>query len=475
MNKKIIVIGGGFAGLSAATSLAAQGFQATVLEGRQVLGGRAYSFKDSQTGDSVDNGQHLLMGCYRQTQEFLKRIGALEKLKFQMNLSVDFAGDRGRRAKLRCWPLPSPLHLLSGLLRLSTLSWGDRFRLIYIHKALKQAARNPRALEEITVDQWLKDAHQSERVRRHLWDLITIAALNESPQIASAAPFATVLAQAFFDTRKASQLGLATVGLSDLYVHDAVYYLRRKGSDVALQSPVAQLEIVEGRVTGVELRDGRHLQADWVVSAVSAGAFLKLFPEKLRASEPVLQRAAQLKFSPIISIHLWFDRAVSRSAFVGLLDTHIQWLFNKRKILKAPHPPLSSGERVEGEEAGLPDSYVSLVISGAHPFIEWSDQKILTMALEELRRIFPKAQEASLVRSLVIKEHQATLSPTVGSEALRPEYQSPFSNLLIAGDWTRTGLPATIESACVSGHACADIITQRESQSTSESKEVAYA
>ena len=458
--KRVIVIGGGFAGLSAATALADRGFQVSVLEGRQVLGGRAYSFTDSQTRDSVDNGQHLFMGCYRETQDFLKRIGALDKLKFQMNLSVDFAGDRGRRAKLRCWPLPSPWHLLSGLMRLSTLSWADRFRLIYVHKALKKAIQNPRPLEEITVDQWLKDAHQSERIRRQLWDLITIATLNESPQVASAAPFATVLARAFFDKRKASQMGLSTVGLSDLYVHDAVHFLQQRGGEVSTKSPVARLEIVNNRVTGVELRDGHRLQADWVVSAVPVGAFLKLFPEKLRASEPVLQRAAQLKFSPIISIHLWFDRAVSRSAFVGLLDTHIQWFFNKSKIYE--------GLRTHA-------GYVSLVISGAHQFVEWPDKKILTMALEELRRIFPKAQEASLLRSLIIKEHQATLSPIVGSEALRPEYQSPFSNLLIAGDWTRTGLPATIESACVSGHGCADIITQQEMQSTSEPREVAYA
>lgn len=460
MGKNVIVIGGGFAGLSAATELAAQGFQVTVLEGRQVLGGRAYSFKDPQTGDSVDNGQHLFMGCYYETQKFLERVGGMHRLRFQNNLSVDFVGDRGRKAKLFCLPLPSPWHLLSGLLRLSTLSWADRARLYFVHKALKKSAENPQRYENVTVEQWLINAKQSERARRHLWDLITIATLNEDPKIASAAPFITVLAQAFFDKRTGSRLGISSVGLSELYVKAATSYLESRGGKVHAKSPVASLEIENGRVRSVQLRDGQRLSADWVISAVAPGAFLKILPENVRLGEPIFQRAAQLKFAPIVSIHLWFDREISRSAFAGLLDTHIQWFFNKARI---------------HESATTSKGYISLVISGAHSFVEWPEKKLLTMALEELRRLFPKAREAALVRSLVIKEHQATLSPAVGSEALRPEHRSPFENLLIAGDWTRTGLPATIESACLSGHACAAMVMSKEMRKAPNVPEVAYA
>jgi zeta-carotene desaturase len=168
------------------------------------------------------------------------------------------------------------------------------------------------------------------------------------------------------------------------------------------------------------------------------------------AAEPVFQNLQRLKPSPIISIHLWFDRAISRRPFVGLLDTHVQWFFNKSEIL-------ASSKTREG--------YVSTVISGAHAFIDWPDTRLLAMALEELRRLFPEARKAALLRSLVIKEHQATLSPAVGCEALRPAHQSPYAKLLLAGDWTRTGLPATIESACVSGHACADLIESSRASS----------
>jgi hydroxysqualene dehydroxylase len=196
-----------------------------------------------------------------------------------------------------------------------------------------------------------------------------------------------------------------------------------------------------------------------VISAVTPVAFLKLLPPAMREADPLCRNVAKLRFAPIISIHLWFDREISKTAFAGLLDTHVQWFFNKSRILGGTSKP----------------GYVSLVISGAHRFIDWTDKQLLTMALEELRRLFPASREAALLRSLVIKEHQATLSPVVGSEAFRPGHQSPIANFLIAGDWTRTGLPATIESACVSGHACANLIVRKEMEHPSNPREVVYA
>ncbi len=448
----VIVIGGGFSGLSAATALAEQGARVTLLEGRQILGGRAYSFVDPKTGDSVDNGQHLFMGCYRETLEFLRRINGLDGLNFQMSLSVSFVGTGNRRARLKCLPIPPPWHLYSGLLRLKTLSWGDRWRLRYVQSELRKDTPEEE-LDRLTVDAWLTRCQQSERARRHLWDLIAIACLNEDSRIASAAGFVAVLKQAFFEDRAASRLAFANVGLSDLYVHDAVDYLRKKGGEVRAKCPVQRLELRNGRVEAVILRDGGRLEADAVIAAVQPWALLKLLPEALVEKETYFRQLKELAYSPIISIHLWFDRAITDDLFAGLLDTHIQWLFNRSKMLKTPHPAPSP--RGEGKGEG---GYVSLVISGAHDFQEWTDKKVLSMALEELKRLFPKAQEAALLRSLVIKEVHATLSPKVGTESLRPRWESPIKDLWVAGDWTKTGLPATIESACVSGHGCAELI-----------------
>lgn len=442
---QVVVIGGGFAGLSAATALAQQGCRVTVVEGRQILGGRAYSFTDPRTRNSVDNGQHLLMGCYDETFVFLRRIEALSRVQFQPSLHVDFIGDGGREASLHCLPFSAPWHIASGVWRLSTLSFADRLRLRHVKNALERTDLDGE-LDSMTIDQWLTLAKQSERAKQNLWNLIAIAAINEDPSIASALGFVQVLRRAFFQDWPASRGALSSVGLSDLYVHSAKEYIESRGGIVLVKSPVQRLSIEDGRVREIALRDGARLWADWVISAVPPPALLKFLPKEVVAADPKLQGIERLTFAPIISIHLWFDRPILDRQFAALLNTHIQWIFNKSKILTS------------GADAG----YVSLVISGAHEFEGWEEQRILTLALEELRRLLPSVQEAALVRSIVIKEHQATLSPVPGTESRRPMHQTQIANFLLAGDWTRTGLPATIESACTSGHRCADLVLNQK-------------
>jgi squalene-associated FAD-dependent desaturase len=448
MSRSVIVLGGGLAGLSAATALAEKGISSTVVEGRQILGGRAFSFVDPESGDSIDNGQHLMMGCYHETIRFLNRIGTMSKVSFQKSLFVPFAGPRGRRAKLSCLPLDAPWHLYTGMARLSTLTLMERWRLRHVERALK-GPLDILALDQLTVDQWLTQLHQSSQAKRHLWDLITIATLNEDPKIASAAPLAVVLKQAFFNDWTDSRLGLSRVGLSELYVPASVGAIQKAGGRVLTKSPVERIEIENGRATGIALRDGRRLQADIIISTVPPSAFLKLIPPALVAADPYFSRIEKLRYAPIISIHLWFDRAITDYQFVGLLDTTVQWLFNRSKIHESP--------KSEG--------HISLVISGAHAYDDWPEKKILTLAIEELRRVFPEAEEAVLLRSRVIKEHFATLSPSIGVESLRPTHVSPIQNLFVGGDWSKTGLPATIESACVSGHACAELAAAPSSES----------
>ena len=212
--KTAIVMGGGWAGLSCAAGLAEKGFKVTLLEQSGRLGGRASSFIDEKTGDTIDNGQHLFMGCYLRTIEFLKKIGTLGKLRFQKDLSVDFVGRDGKNSYLRCGALPSPFHLLSGLWGLGTLSFKDKWNMLRVYNGIRKSGNG--ALKGLTVEDWLKKCGQSEKSRRYFWDLITIATLNEQSSIAEADSLAVVLKEAFFSNREKSQIALSSVGLSDL-------------------------------------------------------------------------------------------------------------------------------------------------------------------------------------------------------------------------------------------------------------------
>lgn len=448
MKKTVLIIGGGFAGLAAAVALTEKGCQVTVLEKRRILGGRAYSLTDEATGVSVDNGQHVMLGCFTETLRFLTTIGAVPKLSFQESLEIHFAGPDGLQGALQCPRLPAPLHLISGLLFLPTVSLKDRLKMARVAWSLLSRTP-PEVLDRRTVKEWLTSLGQSEEAQSHFWNVFAIAALNENPHVGSAALYKEVLHRAFFSTRKASCLVLSAVGLSALYADDARLFLEQRGGRVLTNTAVKKI-IVEGeRVAGLSLSapggDDRTMTADAYISAAPPFALVRLLPEDLLTRDPYFQMITKLLPSPILSIHLWFDRPITPHAVVALLDTSIQWLFNKKKILR---------------EEGTPEGYVTLVVSGAYRLITQSNEEIIRIALKDLTACFPHALEAKLLRSHVVKEKEATISPAAGTLVLRPSQRSPLANFYLAGDWTATGLPATIESAVLSGHRCADLITR---------------
>lgn len=442
--RPVIVIGGGLAGLAAATALAERGVTVTVIEGRQQLGGRAFSFRDPATGDVVDNGQHLLMSCYHEVRRFLRRIGSEDLVTFQPRLEVPFAGPNGRRARLKCPAWPAPLHAVVGLLGLSTLSWADRLRLRHLRHSLETSS--PEDLDRLTVEQWLTRCHQSPQAQRHLWEPITLATVNELPSLASAFPFVQVLRQALLASEPDSHLGWSRVGLTDLYVPQSRQFVESRGGVVLLQSPVDQVELGPDRISGLRLRDGRRLEAGSVICAVPPAALQRLLPASCREAEPALTHLADWTSSPIISVHLWFDHELTPEPLVGLLDTTVQWLFNRSRI----------------HDGAASTGYVSLVISGAHAMRDWPESKIVTLAQEELRLLFPDATPGRLQRSRVIKEHAATPSLRPGMQAWRPQARTAVPGLYLAGDWTDTGIPATLEGAVLSGHRAAEAVTAQK-------------
>jgi squalene-associated FAD-dependent desaturase len=446
--RDVVIIGGGFAGLSAAVALAEAGFRVAVLERKPRLGGRAYSFPDPEGGDSVDNGQHVLMGCYTQTIDFLKKIGTYNQLVFRDRIEMEMIASDGKRARLKTGWLPGPLHMMSALMRYQMLSMGERSSVLMAGAwmmAMNRFAR--KKLERTTVAELLGNLHQSPHACQSFWYPLAIATLNEEPGRASAALLAEVWGRAFFGRRRDSAFVYSKVGLSELYCEAAERFIEERGGMVAPRTGVETLELDGDHTVGcVRLRDGKKLEAANFISAVPSGALLAMLPPAMRDNS-FFAPLAELKVSPIICVHVWLDREVTDCAFVGFIGTTTQWMFNKRKIFT------QNGEQQDG--------YLSFVISGARELVDRSNDELLDQVMADLHRMIPAARDAKLVKALVLKEKQATIAPDLDSHRLRPIAVTPIDNLFLAGDWIQTGLPATIESAVISGRAAAAAVQNR--------------
>jgi len=441
MPGRVVIIGGGFAGLTAGVRLSERGYEVLVLERRNRLGGRAYSFIDSKTGVVVDNGQHLFMGCYHHTISFLETIGRLDRLKFQARPRVDFLDRTHGFTSFDCPPLPAPLNVLAGLVRMKGLSAGDKLRAFNVGRAIKGNGKfSP---DSLTVDQWLGELGQSQRIRERFWNPMVIATLNQSPDIASARMLKVVLQEAFGGDSKSANIGISRVGLSDLYTDGANDFIKSRGGDIRVGAQVQRLIVERARVFAVELKDGEPIEADYFISAVPPSALFAILPDELKNKE--FSSLESLGSSPIISINLWFDRPVIDREFVGLLGTRSQWIFNKDLILPAEHQ----------------SNQIAVIISAARDYVDWTKSELVEMAIGDLHDLLPESRKAEVLHNVIVKEREATLSHTVESDRLRLGPRTSIPNLILAGDWTDTGLPATIESAVMSGDVAAQVVSTR--------------
>ncbi len=439
-----IVIGAGFAGLSSAVELARRGSRVLVLESRQRLGGRATSFTDGATGERVDNGQHVLFGCYRETFRFLDEIGARQNVRLQSSLQVTLALADGRLNTLTFPDLPAPLHLLAGILDWDALGFWDRATVFRLAKPLRIAVRRARgettalpASPGETIDNWLTVNGQSRPLRELLWGPIALAALNQSPREAAAMPFVRVLAEMFGGERSDAALALPTVPLDDMYAEPARRYLEGRGSEIRAGSP-ARLVLGGGRMAGVTV-GGQEVHAPVVVAAVPWFALAGLFSEAPDPRSPLgrlVAGASAMRSSPIVTVNLWLDRPILDTPFVGLPGRTMHWVFDKRFAF--------------GEAA----SHLSLVSSGAAAIVDRSNEELIGLAGREVFAALPGARGARIQRATVVREPSATFS-LAPNEPQRPGTETPLGNLFLAGDWTDTGLPGTIESAVRSGHLAA--------------------
>jgi squalene-associated FAD-dependent desaturase len=447
----VVVVGAGVAGLRAAVELTRLGARVCVLESKAVLGGRASSFVDPQTGDRVDNGQHVLLGCYHETFKLLDLLGTRAKVRMQPALDVEFVDQRNRRTRLRCPSLPSPLNLIAGLFDWDALKWEDRVAAARMARPIKvaksaavraatgQKAQLLAASPGETVEQWLVNNGQTARLREMLWEPLALAALNQSASEASAPVFARVLADMFGGEPGDAALGLPTVPLDELFADPARRYVESKGGQVRIGSG-ATVHVASHGFDHVEVR-GETLRAFAAVCAVPWYALPELFAGDVTPLAEILRDAARTEASPIVSVNLWLDRQVMRTPFLGLPGRRMQWVFDKQDMF----------------EHGIA-SHLTMVSSGARDMVGMTNDELVRLALQELRDALPETRTAKVLRATAVRERRASFSLAPGQPA-RPSSRTDIHGLVLAGDWIDTGLPATIEGAAISGRMAAEALS----------------
>jgi squalene-associated FAD-dependent desaturase len=447
MTADVVVIGAGFAGLSAAVRLSDAGFRVIVIEAAPRLGGRASTFADPATGERVDNGQHVLFGCYRETYDFLRRLGTDRYAPLDRGLHVSFADLNGRLSALSCPPLPSPWHLAAGVLMWNGIPLRDRLTVLRLAPALMRlrtfarASVPPSASSSApsSVSAWLRAHGQSERLCQSLWDPLAIAALNQSPDVADAAPFIRVLARVFGPRPEDSAIGVPIVPLEELYAQPAARAIEASGGAVMTKHAARVVLDRDGAVAAVRA-GGRTIATRAVVSAVPWHALSKIWEAGCPATlARVCADATAMASSPIVTVNLWFDRPIMRDKFVGVIGGAMHWAFDKSAIF------------------GVAAGHVSVVSSGADALTNLENAQIVDIARADLARALPETRDACVRRAIVVRERRATFSLEAGEPA-RPSIETPISGFVLAGDWVNTGLPATIESAVQSGHAAAEVV-----------------
>jgi squalene-associated FAD-dependent desaturase len=433
-----IVIGGGLAGLAATVGLAQHGFRVTVLEARNRLGGRAGSFTDAATGQMVDACQHVSMGCCTNLAHFLGTVGVGHLLAPQPKLY--FVTPDRRTSVFKADPWPAPFHLGRALFGAHYLTPGDKLRVVYGLAALLRAA--PEADPPLLP--WLLAHRQNKRTIDRFWGTVLTSALNETVDRVGLKYARKVFRDGFVRHRDAFTVHVPSVPLGRLYGDELHAWLA--AHEVELHEGTGAKRLVlrpEGasRIGAVELRDGSARSADWVVLAVPFDRVTDLLPEEL-ASVPYFAGVKNLTPSPITSVHLWFDRPTMSRPHAVLVDCLGQWVFDR-------------GEIAPGE------FYLQVVVSAARDLRGLGRDEVQRRVVEELGRVFPPVARAKLVRAKVVTEHTATFSAVPGVDRWRVSQSSPVGNLAVAGDWTATGWPATMEGAVRSGYLAAEVILER--------------
>lgn len=441
-NSTVAIAGGGLAGLAAGCALAEAGFRVSLFERRPYLGGRASSYQHPGTGEIVDNCQHVLLGCCTNLIDFYRRAGVQDRIRWYEKLT--FIEPGGRASVIAPSALPAPLHTAPAFLRAKCLSFRDKLSISRAMVLLAPATPPDRG--ESFLD-WLKGHGQTGQAIERFWKTILVSALNEDLDQVSVPYAAQVVRESFLKSAAAGRMGIPTVPLTELY-GTAGDYIRARGGTIEFRAGVECF-----RPQGFEVLatvNGEEQKFDYLLLAVPFDVLGRMLPET-PSSVPLATALSQFSTSPITGIHLWFDRQISDLDHAVLLDRTIQWMFHKSRLIEA--------RQSEARQNGG-GSYIELVVSNSRSLLEKSKGEIVEMAMREAQEFFPDARDAQLLKSTVIKEMHATYSPCPGVDQYRPSPTTAWPRVFLAGDWTATGWPATMEGAVRSGYLGAEALAR---------------
>ncbi|HMR41831.1 MAG TPA: hydroxysqualene dehydroxylase HpnE [Ignavibacteria bacterium] len=438
--KTVTVIGGGIAGLSAAVFLNENGCKVKLIEASPKLGGRAYSFFDKEKDQFFDNGQHILAGWYNNTFEYLKITGCYDKLNFQKNLEVNFFNTEKKVFKLKCPDMTPPMNLITGLLKFKAFNFKDKFALKNINSILKDPGKFSDSFENTGL--LLKSLKQTGNLLKYFWEPFILAVFNTRPEKVNTEIFLNVM-NIGFTSGNSSTLVIPEVNLNELLINGAVNYFRDNEIDYLLNSRIERIITNESekKIECVLIENGEKIESDYFISAVPFFGFKKLFDENIYRENNF--KPEFLKTSSIVSVHLFLENEITEEilpanslGMTGLIGTTVQWLFIRNR------------------------KHLSLVISGADDLqvTEMDQDEILKLCIADLNNTIPGFDKIKISDHKIIKEKRATFIADEMSKELRLKQETAYSNFFIAGDWTDTGLPATIESAVSSAKRCALLI-----------------
>ena len=437
--KSVAIIGGGLAGLASAVFLSSRKdeFDISIYEASPKLGGRAYSFKDSKTGLYFDNGQHILAGWYKNTFDYLKIVGTFGKLSFQKSLEVNFIDIDGSVLKLKPPNLPAPFDILSGLYKFKKFSAKDKLALSMLSPGFLRSGKDMNALE------LLDKLGQTQNLITYFWEPFIYAVFNAKPENVSGELLMNILRIGFLKPGN-SNLVIPNVNLNELFIDDAIKYFDTKGINYFTSAKISSVELDGDKMISAVKENGEKITADYFISAVPFFRFTEVFSN----IEP-FKKVSNLRSSSITSIHIFFSEDIPESmladnsfGMTGLIGRTVQWIFKRNP------------------------RHLSLVISGSDfiddgegdSITDTESQRIYEIAYADLCSSIKNFNSIPVSGYKVIKEKRATFIPDNESIKYRLPQKTSYQNLFIAGDWTDTGYPATIESAITSAKKCADLI-----------------